>query len=774
MGNSNKKEITLKGLGHNISNMSFNLNNDSILISFYSNVINKIFTDSISKTTNLNFFYPNSILNDINNSQLKQQIKFSQMIGDLLDKDIQSNMNNKYTSEEESIFNNIINNQNNQNNQKLDSFIVYKKKTNINNKKNSNNIENIFNNSINNISSIHGSSKDSKYESEIEFSQISVNTLKPSFYSNQNKQDKMHQTGKKKDFQISNSQEKLNNNLIKKNSQNNSFDYELNNYLIPENELNNYLIPDNDNKNQIINPNQIYKKSMCQSQENKILQNSFQINEQSKNINSYEKNEFINKNYAMNENINNTQNLILSPLKNTNNDINKCINVPKNINENYLNNQKITKTKQNNNSIELNSYVEIMKMKKRHLDKRKNFLIKDNFNNTNTFNRTKLKKSNDKSKNSSFDNINKNIEINKYEIKGQKSFTPLKKEINCLKEKFNLNLFENISKKDKMNDNTEIINEKKNELKQNSNAKKMEKHQLNYYEKNELKKKNINNKIKSFHSFHSNISKNSNIKKPNKEKLKNNNNKTIEENQINKNYLTKESFNISQDSQDETEDKNKNNVPMNVLPNLSDNPNFTSKFNTNPQNQISYSMINYTSFGNFKINTFNNNENTNNNNINSDINNYINTNFNLNNKEENIKNNINVNNILYNNKESENKNQTTNFHERISNSLNDYASENQFQSNTLRELFANYNERKGKIKNDNFNDLGIINEENNFEKSIHQNNISLLSKNSKNNSNYNNPYINENNNYNKLNDDDKKEFQITSKIRESEFNDIDF
>ena len=56
MGNSNKKEITLKGLGHNISNMSFNLNNDSILISFYSNVINKIFTDSISKTTNLNFF----------------------------------------------------------------------------------------------------------------------------------------------------------------------------------------------------------------------------------------------------------------------------------------------------------------------------------------------------------------------------------------------------------------------------------------------------------------------------------------------------------------------------------------------------------------------------------------------------------------------------------------------------------------------------------------------------------------------------------------------
>ena len=200
MGNTNFKEVSIRSFEPNISNMSFNLNNDSILISFYSNVINKIFTDSISKTTNLNFFYPNLILNDINNSQLKQQIKFSQMIGDLLDKDIQSNMNNKYTSEEESIFNNIINNQNNQNNQKLDSFIVYKKKTNINNKKNSNNIENIFNNSINNISSIHGSSKDSKYESEIEFSQISVNTLKPSFYSNQNKQDKMHQTGKKKRF----------------------------------------------------------------------------------------------------------------------------------------------------------------------------------------------------------------------------------------------------------------------------------------------------------------------------------------------------------------------------------------------------------------------------------------------------------------------------------------------------------------------------------------------------------------------------------------------
>ena len=789
MGNSNHKQNTVNGFRNNFSNMSFNLNNDSILISFCSNVVNKVLTDSINKTTNLNLFYPNSIVNDINYSQLKQQVKFNQMIGDVLDYNTQMNMENKYTSEEETLFNNIINNQNNQN---FDS-IIYQKKININNKKNINHIENnepLFN-SINNISSIHGSSKDSKYESEIEFSQTLTNISKPSFYSNQNKQDKMIQTGNKKDFfQISSSKEKQNNSLIKKEAENNSF----------VNELNNYLFPDNNIKKQIINPNQIYKKSISPNQKNIIIKNSLnQINEQSKDINSKEKDKLINKNLIMKRSKNNiipNQNLILSPLRDSNNEINKSINLSKNFydnsesNNNSNNHQIITKLKKNNNTTELNSYVEIMKIKKRHLDKRKHFLIKDNFNNNNTFNRIK-KKNKTTSQNCSFDNINKSVEISKYETNREKSFTPLKKEINYLEEKYSSNLFKNFLENDKVKDNKDNknvikVNEKKTQLIQNSKNKIKENPQLNYNEKNELKKKIINNKIKNLHSIQTNNNNNSNtsnIKKSNNEILKNNN-KIIEYNQNNKSYLINGSFHISLDSQDEKEDKIKRNIPINNIPysNLSENSNNTSKFNINPQNQISYSMIDCTSFGNFKINTFNN-ENTNNNNNNNtnlDSNNYINKNYNLNNKEEKKKNINNINNLICN-RESGNLKITSSFDERISNSLNAFASENKFQSNTLRELYANYKERNGNIKNDNSNYLLAIKEENNLEKSIstHQNNISFHSRTSKNNINNNKNVINFTNsneykNDKKLNDDEKEEFQITSKIRESEFNDIDF
>ncbi len=795
MGNSNRKEIRLRGLGYNFSNLSFYLNNESILIPFYSNVINKVLTGSINKTTNLNLFYPNSIVNDINYSQLKQQIKFNQMIGDVLDYNIQMNMENKYSSDEEILFNNIINNQNNQT---FESIKLYQKKININNKKISNLIENnepLFN-TINTISSINGSCKDLKFESEIEFSQTSVNTSKPSIYSNLNKQDKMNQTGKKKDFfQISSSKEKQNNSLIKKESQNISFDNELDKYLLPF---------DNNNKNQITNSNKIYKKSISPNQKNKIVKNSLnQKKEQPKEIHSNEEDKLINKNCIKKENINNiisNQNLMLSPIRQSNNDITKSINLPQNIYENspstnYSNDHSmVPKLTKNNNTSDVNSYVEIMKIKKRHLDKRKHFLIKDNFNNNNTFNKNKNKKKT-KSQNCSFDNINKSFEMYKSETNREKSLTPIKKENNCFfEEKRSSNLVKKFTQNEKVKDNKDSknminLNEKKTQLRQNSKNKIKEKPQLSYNEKNELKKKNINDKIKNFKSIQINKNNNSNtsnIPKQKNERLKNNN-AIIEDNKNNKSYLINGSFHISQDSHCETENKIKKNIPINNIPysNLSDNSNNTSKFNINPQSQISYSMLNCTSFGNIQINTSNNeNLNDNNNNINSNINNnnsntnnYMNKNYNLNNKEEKIKNNNNINNLIFN-REFGNSNNTSNFNERISNSLNAFAAENKFQSNTLRELYANYKERNENNKNNNSNDLLVIKEDNNLEKTIstHQNNISFQSRTSKNNIS-NNKIMSNNSNLNEYqnnNDDEKEEFQITSKIRESEFNDIDF
>jgi hypothetical protein len=312
----------------------------------------------------------------------------------------------------------------------------------------------------------------------------------------------MNQTGKKKDFfQISSSKEKQNNSLIKKESQNISFDNELDKYLLPF---------DNNNKNQITNSNKIYKKSISPNQKNKIVKNSLnQKKEQPKEIHSNEEDKLINKNCIKKENINNiisNQNLMLSPIRQSNNDITKSINLPQNIYENspstnYSNDHSmVPKLTKNNNTSDVNPYVEIMKIKKRHLDKRKHFLIKDNFNNNNTFNRIK-KKNKTTSQNCSFDNINKSVEISKYETNREKSFTPLKKEINYLEEKYSSNLFKNFLQNDKVKDNKDNknvikVNEKKTQLIQNSKNKIKENPQLNYNEKNKLKKKNINNKKK--------------------------------------------------------------------------------------------------------------------------------------------------------------------------------------------------------------------------------------------------------------------------------------
>ena len=51
MGNTNFKEVSIRSFEPNISNMSFNLNDDSVLIPFFSNTINRIFIDRINKST---------------------------------------------------------------------------------------------------------------------------------------------------------------------------------------------------------------------------------------------------------------------------------------------------------------------------------------------------------------------------------------------------------------------------------------------------------------------------------------------------------------------------------------------------------------------------------------------------------------------------------------------------------------------------------------------------------------------------------------------------
>ena len=191
MGNTNFKEVSIRSFEPNISNMSFNLNDDSVLIPFFSNTINRIFIDRINKSTNLNFFNSNSILNN-NNSHLNQEIKFTQMIGDLLDKNIQSDMENNYNSEEEILYNNILNlNQNKMKSPKINKNIIKSKN---NNKKENN--ETSLNISIENRD---------KNEFQVNLSQTSNKQ-----YLNHNKQMKMVKIGKKEDFKNSSSKEKNN------------------------------------------------------------------------------------------------------------------------------------------------------------------------------------------------------------------------------------------------------------------------------------------------------------------------------------------------------------------------------------------------------------------------------------------------------------------------------------------------------------------------------------------------------------------------------------
>ena len=69
MGNTNLKEASIRSFEPNISNMSFILNDDSVLIPFISNTINKVFIDSLNKSTNLNLY--NSISIENNKTYLK-------------------------------------------------------------------------------------------------------------------------------------------------------------------------------------------------------------------------------------------------------------------------------------------------------------------------------------------------------------------------------------------------------------------------------------------------------------------------------------------------------------------------------------------------------------------------------------------------------------------------------------------------------------------------------------------------------------------------------
>ena len=187
MGNNNVKEVSIRSFEPNISNMTFNLNDDSVLIPFISNTINRFVIDNLNKTTNLNLYYPN-LPNNINNSTLNQQIKFSQMLSDCIDINTESNMENEYSSKEEQLLNNILNIKKNKNESKIESPKIYHKKNNIKNIGNKN--ESSFNNSIENISSININGKNSRKESEINISQSVMNPSK--IFNNKNKKFKRY------------------------------------------------------------------------------------------------------------------------------------------------------------------------------------------------------------------------------------------------------------------------------------------------------------------------------------------------------------------------------------------------------------------------------------------------------------------------------------------------------------------------------------------------------------------------------------------------------
>ena len=175
----------------------------------------------------------------------------------------------------------------------------------------------------------------------------------------------------------------------------------------------------------------------------------------------------------------------------------------------------------------------------------------------------------------------------------------------------------------------------------------------------------------------------------------------MEENINNNSHLVNGSFNISQDEIEEAQEEEKKNkiTPKNYvsISNFSEHSNYTSKFNSGPQQQqypVSYTMNNCTSFGNYNINTYNS-ENTENSN-NSDL--YKNS-LKLKKLQELKKKQDKSN----NNNEYVNNFKSSITSDRISTSLNAFGAENKFQSNTLKELYANC-----QSKSENFN-LKIIN-----------------------------------------------------------------
>ena len=82
----------------------------------------------------------------------------------------------------------------------------------------------------------------------------------------------------------------------------------------------------------------------------------------------------------------------------------------------------------------------------------------------------------------------------------------------------------------------------------------------------------------------------------------------MEENINNNSHLVNGSFNISQDKIEEAQEEEKKNkiFPKNYVStsNFSEPSNYTSKFNSCPQQQqylVSYTMNNCTSFGNYNL-----------------------------------------------------------------------------------------------------------------------------------------------------------------------------
>ena len=244
MGNTNLKEISIRSFEPNISNMTFNLNDDSVLIPLISNTINRLFIDNLNKSTNLNLYNPNLQINE-NNLILNQQIKFTQMLGDCIDVNTNTYMENEYTSEEENLFNNILN----KNKNKVETIKIYQKKNNIKDIRNNN--ESSINNSIGNISSINN-------KNGINESKTSDTSINQSMNNNQNnKQIKVVKIGKKTDFQPPNP----NKPFTRPESKNSSNNSQKINLSLEENNI-------HQKKGKIYISKQVHKKSISPPQNN--------------------------------------------------------------------------------------------------------------------------------------------------------------------------------------------------------------------------------------------------------------------------------------------------------------------------------------------------------------------------------------------------------------------------------------------------------------------------------------------------------------------------